>query len=69
MNYLGHWNHVQTSGGERTSTTVNMDDKYAHEDKKLYVSPNTIPPDNIKIAGHINTRIYKNNKLGFTFTK
>lgn len=69
VDYLGHWLHAQTSGEDKTGTTVNMDDKYAHEDKKLYISPGIIRPDNIKIAGHINTRIYKSNKIGFTFTK
>ena len=69
INYFGEWRHCQTPGGTVGSTTVVMDDKYAHEDKKIYITKNPLSIDHIKIVEQINVRIYNNKKLGFTFRK
>jgi hypothetical protein len=65
--WLGDWTHCQYSGDEKYNTTTIMNDKYAHEDKKIYVSKEKITT--FKIIEKINVRIYKNNTLGFSFSK
>jgi hypothetical protein len=66
-NWLGNWLHEQYPGDEKFYTTVVMDDKYAHNDKEIYVSSTKI--NTVKVVEKINVRIYKNNTLGFTFSK
>jgi len=66
-NWLGNWIHAQTPGGEKFNTTVIMDDRYAHDDKEVYVAKNKITT--FKIIEKINVRVYKNNTLGFSFCK
>ena len=65
----GSWEHVQEPGGIRESTTVIMDDKYAHNDKDVIISPTKIDFENIKIVEEVHARKYKNDTLGFSFRK
>ena len=65
----GMWQHVQEPHDDKHGTTVVMDDYYAHDDKQIYISGNTISFDNIKIVEEVLVRKYKNHKLGFTFRK
>lgn len=65
----GWWQHVQEPSNEKTSTTTIMDDYYAHDDKEIHISGNSINFNNINIVEEVLVRKYKNNKLGFTFKK
>lgn len=58
--------HEQTPG---EGTTVIMDEKYTHEDKPLTISGLPILPHQFDIIERINTRVYKNDTLGFSFSK
>jgi len=64
---IGYWNHLQEPGGTNAGTTCIMDDKYAHSDKKLHITGNSIAVSNLKIVEEFDVRIYKNEKLGFSF--
>lgn len=65
----GGWRHVQEPCSNKNSTTTVMDDKYAHDDKNIYVSGSSINFNSIAIVEEVQVRKYKNNKLGFTFRK
>ena len=67
--WLGEFTHSQEPNSNRFSTTSCMDDKYAHDDKILGISSELINPINFKIIEQINVRTYKNNTLGFSFSK
>lgn len=69
INYFGNWIHVQEPGDNEYSTTAIIDDRYSHDNKNMYITPNVINFKNIKIVEYINTRIYKNNQIGFSFIK
>ena len=69
IDYIGDWIHSQEPNEDSLSTTVVMDDKYAHEDKKVYISDAVVNIKNIKIVEGINVRVYDNKKLGFSFKK
>ena len=69
VNPIGFWDHVQTPGGDDFGTTVVMDDRYAHEDKKLYISESMISANNIKVVENIDVRVYDDRKLGFSFKR
>ena len=66
---FGEFKHLQSSGDNIHSTTNIMDDKYAHDDKTLYISEKTVNASNIKIVEVVNTRIYKEKEIGFSFKK
>lgn len=65
----GAWQHVQEPDDNKYSTTTIMDDYYAHDDKEIYISGNSINFRNINIVEEVLVRKYKNNNLGFTFKK
>ena len=65
----GSWQHIQEPHDDKYGTTVVMDDQYAHNNKEIYISGNTISFNNIKIVEEVLVRKYKNSKLGFTFRK
>jgi hypothetical protein len=46
---------------------VMMDEKYAHNDKELYIVEQPIDVKNIRIVEEVLVRKYKNHNLGFTF--
>jgi len=69
IDYWGWWEHVQEPSDNRFDTASFMDDKYAHNDKKLYISGSSINFNNINIVEEVRVRKYKNNKLGFTFRR
>jgi hypothetical protein len=50
-------------------TTTIMADKYAHNDKSITICDSIVLPHKIKIVEKIKTRLYKNNTMGFTFSK
>jgi len=66
-NWFGNWYHIQEPGGENSCTTVIMDEKYSHDDKELYIFKEKIIE--FEIIEKINVRVYKNNTLGFSFSK
>jgi len=69
-NEFGSWQHVQEPGGENFSTTTIMDDKYAHNDKRIHISDDTISPNKIEIVEKVNVRVYHDtHQLGFSFSK
>lgn len=61
--------HTQFSTDEKSSTTCMMDDKYAHDDKSLFIAKSTIRPEFIKVVETISVRKYSDDSLGFTFGK
>jgi len=65
----GSWRHVQEPHNDKYGTTVVMDDNYAHDNKEIYISGDTISFKNINVVEEIQVRKYKNDKLGFTFRK
>jgi len=65
----GAWLHTQEPHDDKHGTTAIMDDYYAHDDKEIYISGNSINFNNINIVEEVMVRKYKNNKLGFTFRK
>ncbi len=65
----GSWQHVQEPHDDKYGSTTIMDDNYAHNDKEIYISGNSINFNNINIVEEVSVRKYKNNKLGFTFRK
>lgn len=69
INFEGPWIHVQEPTDNIYSTTTIMNDKFSHNDKNIYICKDIINRNNIKIVGYLNTRLYKNNSLGFTFNK
>lgn len=68
-NILGEYLHYQEPSGEDINTICVMDDFYAHNNKKLYVSGDIIESKFIKVVEEINTRIYQEKKIGFSFKK
>lgn len=66
---FGEWTHVQEPDGDRYGTTVNMSDKYAHDDKRISISDSIIKPNQFDIVEKINVRTYNENQLGFSFLK
>ena len=66
---FGKWIHVQESHDDKHGTTVIMDDKYAHDDKPMFIFEDKIQPVNFKIVEKVNVRMYKTNQLGFSFSK
>jgi hypothetical protein len=67
--WLGNWTHVQEPGEGRAMTTHMMADQYAHNDKLLEIYKSIIKPENIEILETVNTRVYKNHTIGFSFHK
>jgi hypothetical protein len=67
--YFGDFQHMQSPSDDKYSTCTIMDDKYAHDDKRVHISDRKINPQSFDIIEEINTRIYKNKELGFTFRK
>ena len=65
----GSWQHVQEPHEDKYGTTTIMDDKYAHNDKEIYISGSTINFSNINVVEEVLVRKYKNNDLGFTFRR
>jgi len=65
----GSWQHVQEPTSNRHATSTIMDDKYAHDDKEIYITGDTIGFNNIKIVEEVLVRKNKSNNLGFTFRK
>lgn len=61
--------HMQEPNDNKVNTIHMMDEKYAHDDKPLYIFEKTILPANISVVERINARVYKNNTLGFSFSK
>jgi len=69
VDWEGSWRHTQEPHDDKYGTTTIMDDKYAHNDKELYISGSTIGFQNIKVVEEVQVRKYKNNDLGFTFRR
>jgi len=68
-NWLGEWEHVQEPTDYVYSTTVNMNGKYAHDDKIIAISGTVIQPFQFEVIEKVNVRMYKTNDLGFSFSK
>ena len=66
---FGDWVHVQEPHDDRYGTTVQMDDKYAHDDKIITISDSVIKPSQFQICEEIRVRTYKNNQIGFSHSK
>jgi hypothetical protein len=64
---VGSWEHVQEPHDNKYGSTVMMDEKYAHNDKELYIVEQPIDVKNIRIVEEVLVRKYKNHNLGFTF--
>ena len=67
--WLGQFQHVQEPDDNRYSTTVNMADRYAHNDKPLHVCDSIINPTQFEVIERVNVRMYKTNQLGFSFSR
>lgn len=67
--YFGDFQHTQSPSDDEYSTCTIMDDKYAHDDKRIHISSKKINSQDFDIVEKINVRVYKNNELGFTFRK
>ena len=65
----GSWQHVQEPHDDKHGTTTIMDDKYAHDNKEIYISGTSINIKNINVVEEVLVRKHKNNELGFTFRK
>jgi len=66
---FGGWRHVQVRDDEEIfSTTNQMDDEYAHDDKEIFLIDKTIKPESIKLVNGVNSRVFK-NKIHFNYTK
>lgn len=65
----GEWRHYQEPHDDNYGTTTIMDDKYAHNDKEIYISGSSINFNNINVVEEVLVRKYKNNDLGFTFRR
>jgi len=65
----GSWRHAQEPNDDKYNSTVAMDDRYAHDNKEIFISGEPIPFKNIKIVEEVLVRKYKNNNLGFSFRK
>jgi len=70
MSWLEYIHSQEPNDMVRDSTCTIMDDKYAHNDKKISISRTVIKPDQFEVIEGIEVRHYeKSNKLGFTFSK
>jgi hypothetical protein len=63
------WKHGQMRDDSKFSSCHLMNDKYAHDDKVLKISVGTIPPDMFKLVTSVKSRLYKNNRIGVTYSK
>jgi len=63
------WMHSQTKDDSPYSSCHMLKEKYAHDDKVLRISGNTIPPDRLKIITSVKTRLYKNDTIGVSYSK
>ena len=61
--------HIQEPEQERWSNTYCMAEKYAHDNKELYIAHDVIHPKKITIHSYVSSRVYKNNSLGVTLNK
>jgi hypothetical protein len=64
-----HWIHEQMSEKSISSTVHLMNDKYAHNDKVLHISGDTIPPEMLRLVTSVKSRIYKDNRIGISYSK
>jgi hypothetical protein len=63
------WVHGQMRDDSKFSSCHLMNDKYAHDDKVLKISGGTIPPEMLKLVTSVKSRLYKNNRIGVTYSK
>jgi len=64
-----YWVHGQLREDNPHSTCHLLNDKYAHDDKVLYISGDTIPPNMFKLVTSVKTRLYKNDTIGVSYSK
>lgn len=62
--YFADYVHHQHSDQFKFSTTFGMDDRYAHDDKRIFLFDRDITPREIKLVSEVSSQIF-NNKIHF----
>jgi len=62
------WVHAQMRDDTKFGTCFMMKEEYEHNDKILYISGDTIPPDMLKIVTSVKSRLYKNDTIWLSYS-
>ncbi len=63
------WVHGQLKDDSPYDSCHMLNEKYEHNDKVLFISGGTIPPDMLKLVTSIKTRLYKDDTIGISYSK